>query len=121
MIYFILSDMGSSYGVEIFFHPAPTSPNSGKKERVRKVVEKLYVPSSRPPLAYHHLVYPLGVFYFQSINGTLNFMMEIEVLENHGNIYNGTTLCHPDRERKESTYFHLVLGEIILCIIKENH
>lgn len=120
MIDFVLSNMGSSDSVDLVFHPVPTA-DSGKKARVRKVVQKLSSPSSRSPLACHRLMYPYGVLYCHSINGTQTFSLELEVLENNGNIYNATALCHPQEQGKESVYCHLILGDSLLWLAKENH
>jgi len=113
MIEFVLSNLGSFDNVELIFH-------SRKKERISKVIERL---SNRPPLAFHRFVYPYGVFYYHSINGTLNFTMELEVLEKNGNIYNATALCHPNtnKHNKESPYCHLFVGDNLLWLTKEKH
>jgi len=117
MIEFVLSNFGSSDSLELTFHPAFTG-ESGKKARVRKVVERL---SNRPPLSCHRLVYPYGVFYCHTINGTLTFTMELEVLEKNGNIFNATALCHPSELSKGSFYCHLILGDTLLWLTKDKH
>jgi len=119
MIEFVLSNLGSSDNVELVFHPA-FKADSGKKARMSKVVERL---SNRPPLACHRFVYPYGMFYCHSFSGTSTFTMELEVLENNGNIYNATALCHPNTNRhsKESPYCHLFVGDSLLWLTKEKH
>jgi len=117
MIEFVLSNFGSSDSLELAFHPAFTG-ESGKKARVRKVVERL---SNRPPLSCHRLVYPYGVFYCHTINGTLTLTMELEVLEKNGNIFNATALCHPSELSKGSFYCHLILGDTLLWLTKDKH
>jgi len=122
MIEFVLSNLGSSDNVELVFHPA-FKADSGKKARMSKVVERLSGHSNRPPLACHRFVYPYGMFYCHSISGTSTFTMELEVLENNGNIYNATALCHPNTNRhsKESPYCHLFVGDSLLWLTKEKH
>lgn len=120
MIEFVLSNLGSSHNVELVFHPTRTA-DSGKKARVTKVVERLSGHSNRPPLSCHRLLYPYGVFYCHSINGTLAYNMELEVLEKNGNIYNATSLCHPNLGKKGSVYCHLILGDTLLWLTKDKH
>lgn len=120
MIEFVVSNLGSSDNVELVSHPALTG-DSGKKARVTKVVQRLSSPSNRPPLSCHLLVYPYGVFYCHSINGTLTFSMELEVLEKNGNMYNATALCHPYVQSKGSVYCHLILGDTLLWLTKDKH
>lgn len=120
MIEFVLSNLGSSDNIELVFHPAYTS-DSGKKARVTKVVERKSAHSKRPPLACHRFVYPYGVFYCHSINGTLAYTLELEVLESKGNMYSATALCHPNSQTKESLYCHLFAGDSLLWLNKEKH
>lgn len=120
MIEFVLSNLGSSDNIELVFHPAYTS-DSGKKARVTKVVERKSAHSKRPPLACHRFVYPYGVFYCHSINGTLAYTLELEVLESKGNMYSATALCHPNSQTKESLYCHLFAGDSLLWLTKEKH
>ena len=120
MIEFVLSNLGSSHNIELLSHPAFTG-DSGKKARVTKVVQRLSGPSNRPSLTCHRLVYPYGVFYCHSINGTLTFTLELEVLEKNGNMYNATALCHPNVRIKGSVYCHLILGDSLLWFTKDKH
>lgn len=120
MIEFVLSNLGSSDNIELVFHPAYTH-DSGKKVRVTKVVERKSEHSRRPPLACHRFVYPYGVFFCHSINGTLAYTLELEVLESNGNMYNATALCHPNSQSKESLYCHLFAGDSLLWLTKKKH
>jgi len=120
MIEFVLSNLTSDDNLELASHPAPTV-DSGKKARVKNVVKRLSGPSNRPPLACHRFVYPYGVFYCHSINGTSIFSMELEVLDNKGNNYNATALCHPNARSNGSNFCHLILGDTLLWLIKDKH
>lgn len=123
MIEFVLSNLGSSSSsdnVELVSHPARTV-DSGKKARVTKVVERLSGHSNWPPLSCHRYVYPYGVFYCHSVIGTSAYNMELEVLEKNGNIYNATSLCHPNLRKKGSVYCHLILGDTLLWLTKDKH
>lgn len=120
MTEFVLSNLGSSDNIELVSHPALTG-DSGKKARVTKVVQRLSGPSNRPPLSCHRLVYPYGVYYCHSINGTLTFTLELEVLEKNGNMYNTTALCHPNARIKGTVYCHLILGDSLLWITKDKN
>lgn len=120
MVEFVLSNLGSSSdNIELVFHPAYTA-DYGKKARVTKVIERQSGLSKRPPVACHRFVYPYGVFFCHSINGTLTYTLGLEVLESNGNMYNATALCHPNRQSKESVYnCHLFAGDSLLWLTKD--
>eukprot|EP00253_Pinus_taeda_P008219 PITA_08219 len=121
MIEFVLSNFGTSHGVDLISHPGPTA-DIGKKAVLRNVIERQSDPSHQPPLACHRMVYPYGVFYCHSFSHTMTFTIEMEVLENNGNFYNVTAVCHPhgQGQSEESTNCHLVVGDTLLWLTKEN-
>ncbi|GLJ09900.1 hypothetical protein SUGI_0117950 [Cryptomeria japonica] len=113
MVEFVVSRLGSD--VDLLTDTSVVG--SGQRVTVTKASKRENFVGGKPPVTCHNFMFPYGVSYCHSINGSEVFDLQLEVVQDKEKITrNATALCHylSDGAGANQTACHPVYGEMLL-------
>uniref|UniRef100_A0A0D6QSD3 BURP domain-containing protein n=1 Tax=Araucaria cunninghamii TaxID=56994 RepID=A0A0D6QSD3_ARACU len=111
--------VASNFGSDVEILSDTSLVGSSQQAKVRKAKKRKNV-SGKTAMACHRLVFPYGVLYCHSFNGTDAFDLELEVTQNGSSVTrNATAVCHYF-SKEEGTgklpVCHLIYGSTFLWL-----
>ncbi|GLJ09843.1 hypothetical protein SUGI_0116820 [Cryptomeria japonica] len=120
MVEFVVSLLGSD--VDLLNDPSVIG--FGQRATVTKAAKRENIVGGKSPVTCHNFVFPYGVSYCHSINGSEVFDLQLEVMQDDKQVVrNATALCHyfSDGVGGTQASCHFVYGEMLLWMPKPSY
>ncbi|XP_059069245.1 BURP domain-containing protein 16-like [Cryptomeria japonica] len=117
MVEFVVSRFGSD--VDLLSDTSVVG--SGQRVTVTKASKRENIIGGKPPVTCHSLMFPYGVSYCHSINGSEVFDLQLEVVQDKEKVTrNATAICHylSDGAGGKQAACHPVFGEMLVWTSK---
>ncbi|GLJ09835.1 hypothetical protein SUGI_0116700 [Cryptomeria japonica] len=117
MVEFVVSLLGSD--VELLSDPSVVG--SGQRVTVTMAAKRENIVGGKPPVTCHNFVFPYGMTYCHSFNGSEVFDLQLEVVQDDEKVVrNATAICHyfSDGVRGNWASCHLVYGDMLVWLPK---